>query len=106
MQGTPSQIEWAEQIKPRVQAEFDRVLRAFKATASNQAEPDRMDTWAVIAILEQKRAEVMAEDHAGYFIRNWQELKDKVRQMISQDSRYKAIKTNRELRSREPGEKL
>ena len=25
--GTPSQIEWAEEIKPRVSAEFDRVSR-------------------------------------------------------------------------------
>ena len=25
MTGTPNQIEWAEQIRPRVAAEFDRV---------------------------------------------------------------------------------
>src|SRR6516162_8758435 len=28
MTGTASQIEWAEQIKPRVDAEFDRVAKA------------------------------------------------------------------------------
>jgi hypothetical protein len=59
---------------------------------------ERLDTHAVIAILEEKRVEVMAKDQAGYFIRQWQELKDQVRQMISQDSRYQAIKANRVLR--------
>jgi hypothetical protein len=90
--GTPSQIEWAEQIKPRVNAEFDRVAKAFAAVAANQGEPARTDTQAVIAILEEKRAEVMARDQAGYFIRDWQELSDQVRRMVSQDSRYQAIK--------------
>src|SRR5712691_796462 len=96
--GTPSQIEWAEQIKPRVSAEFDRVSKALKAAASKQAEQNRMDTQAVIAILEEKRVEVMAKDQAGYFIRDWQELRDQVRQMIGQDSRYQAIKLNRAAR--------
>ena len=90
--GTPSQIEWAEQIKPRVNAEFDRVAKAFAAVAAKQREPARTDTQAVIAILEEKRAEVMAKDQAGYFIRDWQELSDQVRRMLSQDSRYQAIK--------------
>ena len=31
MTGTPSQIEWAEQIKRQVNAEFDRVANAFKS---------------------------------------------------------------------------
>ena len=92
MTGTPSQIEWAEQIKPRVSAEFDRVARAFARAASKQAEGDRARTQAVIAILEEKRAEVMANDRAGYFIRDWQELKDQVRLLIAQDPRYRAIK--------------
>ena len=91
MTGTPSQIEWANQIKPRVNAEFDRVSKALKGAASKQAEHNRLDTLAVIAILEEKRVEVMAKDQAGYFIRDWQELKDQVRQMITQDSRYQAI---------------
>ena len=59
-----------------------------------------MDTLAVIAILEDKRAEVMANDEAGYFIRDWQELRDQVRQMIAQDRRYKIIKANKQLARR------
>ncbi len=98
MTGTPSQIEWAELIKPRVSAEFDRVSKALKAAASKQAEQNRMDTQAVIAILEEKRVEVMAKDQAGYFIRDWQELKDQVRQMIARDSRYQAIKAQKAAR--------
>ncbi len=95
LSGTPSQIAWAEQIKPRVSAEFDRVAKALTAAASKQGEQGRTDTQAVIAILEEKRAEVMTQDEAGYFIRDWQELRDQVRQMIGQDSRYQAIKARK-----------
>lgn len=99
MTGTPNQIEWAEQIKPRVNAEFDRVAKALQAVACNQEEQDPTDTQAIIAILEEKRVEVMAKDQAGYFIRDWQELRDQVRQMIARDPRYQAIKANRAARS-------
>jgi hypothetical protein len=98
MTGTPSQIEWAEHIKPRVNSEFDRVARAFEATASTHGDDDRLEIFAIIAILEEKRVEVMAQDQAGYFIREWQELKDQVRQMIAHDSRYQAIRANRQVR--------
>ena len=95
MTGTMNQVDWAEQIKTRVSAEFDRVAKALQTAACKQAEPDRMDTQAVIAILEDKRAEVMAKDQAGYFIHDWQELRYQVRQMIVQDSRYQTIKAKR-----------
>ena len=98
MSGTPSQIEWAEQIRPRVDAEFDRVAKAFALVAGNQEEHARTETQAVIAILEEKRAEVMANDKAGYYIRDWQELGDQVRQMIGRDSRYQAIKAGQVAR--------
>jgi chaperonin GroES len=98
MTGTASQIEWAEQIKPRVNAEFDRVATVLMAAAGNQMEQDRVDTWSVIAILEEKRAEVMANDRAGYFIRDWQELRDQVRRLIGQDARYQAIKARKAAR--------
>jgi hypothetical protein len=45
--------------------------------------------------LEKKRAEVMARDEAGYFIREWQELRDQVRQMIRQDARFRAIEVRK-----------
>jgi hypothetical protein len=66
MTGTASQIEWAELIKPRINAEFDRVARALQLVGSNQKERDRLDTAAIITILDEKRAEVMAKDQAGY----------------------------------------
>jgi hypothetical protein len=93
MTGTPSQIEWAELIRPRVDAEFDRVARALTDTAG-----DKSDIHALIAILEEKRTEVMANEHAGYFIRDWQELTDQVRQMIGKDSRFQAIRARRQTR--------
>ena len=98
--GTQSQVDWAEQIKIRVDAEFDRVEKAFASVASRQTGQDRADSAAVVSILADIRAEVMAKDQAGYFIHDWQNLNDQVRQMIARDPRYKAIQTGKELRRR------
>lgn len=95
MIGTTNQVDWAEQIKVRVSAEFDRVARAL-ASATGK-EKDRIDALAVIAILEEKRAAVMEKDDAGYFIHDWQDLGDQVRRLILQDPRYKAIRANQGL---------
>jgi len=100
MTGTASQIEWAEQIRPRVNAEFDRVVKAFLTVAHRQSDDDRTDTRAIIAILEEKRAEAMSRQEAGYFIRDWQELNDQVRRGIAQDPRYKAIAAARHARAK------
>jgi len=90
--GTVNQIEWAERIRLQVDAEFDRVARALRTAASKQIRQDRMETQAMICILEEKRSEVLANPKAGYFIHDWQELRDQVRKMIIKDDRYKAIK--------------
>jgi hypothetical protein len=97
MTGTPAQIEWAQAIRLRVGAEFDRVAAAFQAVALHQAGSARTETEAVISILGDKREEVMANQRAGYFIRDWQELSDQVRRLVAQDSRYQKIKANRRL---------
>jgi hypothetical protein len=52
------------------------------------------DTEVIIAVLEDKRAEVMSSEEAGYFVHDWQEISDQVRQMIFHDPRYQAIKNN------------
>jgi predicted ABC-class ATPase len=96
--GTASQIEWAEQIRPRVAQEFDRVATAFQEVARQQTPQDRAETGTVLAILEEKRAETMANDRAGYFIRDWQELDGRVRQLIAKDARYQAILSDRAAR--------
>jgi uncharacterized protein YndB with AHSA1/START domain len=92
MAGTVNQVEWAKQIKAQVNAEFDRVKSALEAAAAKQSSQDRAQTQEVIAILEDKRAEVMSRQEAGYFVHDWQELRDQVRRMIKSDDRYKAIK--------------
>jgi hypothetical protein len=91
MTGTQSQIEWAELIKPRVGAEFDRVAKALTEAARNKSEQIQADARVAITILEEKRAEVMAKVQAGYFIRDWQELTDQVRRMIGKDARFQAV---------------
>lgn len=89
--GTPNQIEWAEQIKERVHKEFDRVGEILKSAAAKQAGLDQTDTLKLVAIVEEKRHDVMVNDRAGYFIHDWQELNGQVRDMILKDPRYKEI---------------
>jgi hypothetical protein len=89
--GTPNQIEWAEQIRDRVHKEFDRVGMIMKSVAAKQVGWDQTDTLKLAAILEEKRQDVMANDRAGYFIHDWQELSDQVREMIVKDPRYAKI---------------
>lgn len=101
MTGTESQIQWAEKILPLVQAEFDRVGDAFRQVAERQRGPDRQDTLTILGILEEKRAETLANEHAGYFVRAWRELSDQVRQLLAQDSRYQAILLERSARRTE-----
>ena len=48
----------------------------------------------------EKRAEVMGREQTSYFIHEWQEISGQVRQMIFRDTRYQAIKVNREERRR------
>jgi hypothetical protein len=89
--GTPNQIEWAERIRDRVHKEFDRVGMILKAVAAKPVRWDQTDTLNLVAILEEKRHDVMANDRAGYFIHDWQELSDQVREMIVKDPRYGEI---------------
>jgi hypothetical protein len=100
--GTESQIEWAERIKPLVSAEFDRVAEALEAVARRQPITDRLETRAVIAILEEKRREVLGRNEAGYFIKNWQELTDQVQRLIRDDSRFAALRLAKAARKETP----
>jgi len=95
--GTPNQIEWAQRIILEVEADFERVCRAFKAVAANQTGTKLAYTLAVVSLLDEHRASVLARREAGYFIREWRELSDQVRQMLFRDPRYQTIKANRSL---------
>ena len=92
MTGSVDQIEWAERIRAQVNGEFDRVAKALQAAALKQSDQDRLNTYEIMLILEEKRGEVLSNGRAGYFIHDWQELRDQVRKMIMNDARYKAIK--------------
>jgi hypothetical protein len=100
MNGSVDQIKKAERIKERINAEFDRLAQALQTSAAKQTGRDQMDTEAVIVILEEKRAEVMAKGQADYFINNWRETDRAVRELIVQDSRYRDINTRKALRQR------
>jgi hypothetical protein len=98
--GTANQIEWGEQIKARVGKEFDRVANAMRSAAGKQEDLDRTDTLGLVAILEEKRLEVMANGRAGYFIHDWQELGDQVRHMVVTDPRYAKVMIRQAARRR------
>ena len=93
--GTVNQIEWAERIRTSVIAEFERVAKALSEAAGHRAANTETNARLALAILADKRDEVMANDRAGYFIREWQESDAKVRQMITSDPRYEAIRVSR-----------
>jgi hypothetical protein len=95
LSGTPEQIEWAERIRERVRAEFDRVLASFRAVADRQMGEKRSETETILVVAEAKRDEVLQRAEAGYFIHDWQEITDQVRRMIASDPRYQAIKSDR-----------
>ena len=95
MTGTAAQVEWAGRIKDQVNNEFDRVSRLFRSIADGQNDDKRSETEAIIAILEDKRADVMGRGEAGYFIHDWQQIGDQVKLLIRQDSRYQAIKSRK-----------
>jgi hypothetical protein len=96
--GTETQIEWARRIQARVAGEFDRVRRVFEVVGEKQHGPAKAETAAIVAIVEEMRSNVLANDQAGYYIREWQDLKNQVREMVLKDPRFEAIRANRELR--------
>lgn len=96
--GSAAQVEWAERIRILVNADFGRVAAAFRVVAGKQIADKRADTEMILDILEDKRVEVMSRRQAGYFIHDWQEIGDQVRQLVFHDERYKAIKRNRPAR--------
>jgi hypothetical protein len=98
MIGTLNQIAWAVQIMSQVDAEFDRVRKVLEYAMTKQSPRDATDIEAIIRILEDKRAEVMEHEQAGYFIHDWQELGNQVSRMIVGDPRYQAIKASQTAR--------
>jgi len=103
MSGTVNQVEWAQKIKRQVSAEFDRVAALLRTVALRQEGEMHDQTESVIAILEEKRAGVMARNKSGYFIHDWQEITDQVRILLIKDPRYQEIKLRRsELRNPQP----
>jgi len=102
LSGTDNQIEWALRIRQQVNAEFDRVAATFRAVAAERDDEVKAEVEEVVAILEDKRAEVMCREEAGYFIHDWQEITDQVRQMIFHDERYAPIRERQDARRLKP----
>jgi hypothetical protein len=68
------------------------------STASQQVEQRQRETYSLIVVLAEKWAEVRSKDQASHIIHECRELRDQVQQMITQDSRYQALKAIRAAR--------
>ncbi len=90
--GTESQVEWAQRIRVSVRDDFERVEKSFRSVADGQDASTRARTEAILAILRDKREDVMGRREAGYFIKEWQEISDQVRQAIRKDARFQAVR--------------
>ena len=97
--GLVNQIEFAERIRLQVDGEFDRVARALELASRKQSGEARLATQTMIGILEDKRVEVLANQRAGYFIHDWQELRDQVRRLIMNDARYTVLQAEKHRRA-------
>ncbi|WP_031499896.1 hypothetical protein [Bryobacter aggregatus] len=95
LRGTPNQVARAEIILRLVDAEFIRVANALRTLAAQQDPRKRATTEAILAILEDKRTEVLSQQEAYYFIHDWQEISDQVRSLLLADPRYQSIQRNR-----------
>ena len=94
--GSHNQVELGEQLRTAVGAEFDRVATALQQASGQRNAGSQARATLALAILRDKRAEVMSHQAAGYFIRTWQELDGKVRRLITTDPRYQAISASRQ----------
>ena len=92
LNGAAHEIEWALRIRAQVNAEFDRVAKVLERTATQRSGQQQVDTYGMIAILEEKRAEVMSKQDADYFSRDWHELQYQVRKLMNQDARDQVVK--------------
>lgn len=77
MTGTVDQVECAERINWQVSDRFDHATASFLPIADQQDHAERADTIAIIAILEDRCAEVTIREQPG----------EQVRQMIIHDLR-------------------
>lgn len=93
--GTENQIAWAEQVRANVDAEFDRVAKAPESVAARQTSLNQARTRLVSAILEDRHGAVMAIRDAGYCIKDWQDIRNQVRLLVTADARYKIAKGNK-----------
>jgi hypothetical protein len=93
--GSEAQVEWAERIRAGVRTEFERVEKSFQSVADRQGGASRLRTEAILAILRDKRDAAMNRSEAGYFIREWQDISDQVRQAIGNDPRFQALRATR-----------
>jgi len=91
--GTENQVEWAERIRLNLDKEFDRIAALFQTIADQSRGGKAAATREILAILADKRREVMSHTEAGYFIHEWQEVGDRVRRLILGDERYREVRT-------------
>ncbi len=79
----------------QLDGEFDRLAASLRSIAARQQAKRRAETKAILAILEEKRAEVMREQQLRWDIHDGQSFGDQIRELILADARYQAIRANK-----------
>jgi hypothetical protein len=81
-----------DSLTRQLDREFDRVAASLRSIATRQQRHRRADTEAIIAILEEKRAEVMRGEQLRLVIHDGRSFGDQIRELILADARYEAIR--------------
>ena len=90
--GTPSQIEWAEQIRRGSPASSIACpALCWRWLVSNQNRTDQTPR-RLSPFSRRNASRCWLGLRQGYFIRDWQELTDQVLRVIRKDPRYQAIR--------------
>jgi hypothetical protein len=92
----------AKEISEKLNGEFDRVARSIQEGSSKFRGLDPAEIGKLIAILEEKRAAVFAEESAPNFVEQWQHGLHRVQTMFGADDRVKVICDARSARRRVP----
>ena len=95
MNAAPNHPARTADLRARVNAEFDRVAQSFHAAAQHQSSHERQDTVALLEILEEHRAAVLANTDLGYFLENWTNPHDQVLRLLAADPRVAALRAAR-----------
>jgi hypothetical protein len=102
LNGLPSQVIWANQIREQISASFERLVMAVASGVNRYKGLEPEETSALLDIVEEHRLRVLSVPDAQYFLDHWQDPVDRVQRLIHNDERWKSIVEARSVRHPRP----